>query len=474
MYQSRIEAADPKLMAKSHLMDSAAEQSGALAIGCTEAAGQIQIVAESVAAQAKVLAELQAVMASLETDQRQVTDATDEARMLSENARGRLKAGADIIATSVSEFAELTAMVMRLGSQLTNFSAAMDQVRRTTRIIDGIARTTNMLALNAAIEAEKAGDAGKTFSVVAAEVKKLASDTRRAIDEIGITMDSLTDEGTAFVAEIQNGMTRSKMAEAGFARINDTVAEVIDLVAQVDHQADDIARATSMIHDSVCRVGDELDGFAASAQANSDKLGGAIKQIGALEVEANQMLDTIVHSGFAPTDRHFVELALQGATDIQMAVDAALAAKEVSMAAVFDTIYRPVPGSNPPQFDNNFNGIADKLVQPILDCAIALDPRIVVAVISDKNGYLPTHVSSKSHTQRPNDPAWNALHCRNKCNFMDDATARAVKSDADFMLTTYRQNLGLHGYRTVKNVFVPLYLGGKRWGNFEVAYSFDN
>jgi methyl-accepting chemotaxis protein len=469
MYHSRIEpAADPRLM------DNAAEQSGALAIGCTEAAGQIQIVAESVAAQAKVLAELQAVMTSLETDQRQVTDATDEARMLSENARGRLKAGADIIATSVGEFAELTAMVMRLGGQLTNFSAAMDQVRRTTQIIDGIARTTNMLALNAAIEAEKAGEAGKTFSVVAAEVKKLASDTRRAIDEIGVTMDSLTDEGTAFVAEIQNGMTRSKMAEVGFARINDTVAEVIDLVAQVDHQADDIARATSMIHDSVCRVGDELDGFAASAQANRDKLGGTIKHIGALEVGANQMLDTIVHSGFAPTDRHFVELALQGATDIQMAVDSALAAKEVTMAAVFDTIYRPVAGSNPPQFETNFNAMADKLVQPILDCAIALDPRIIVAVISDVNGYLPTHASSKSHPQRPNDPAWNALHCRNKCNFMDDATARAVKSDADFMLTTYRQNLGLHGYRTVKNVFVPLYLGGKRWGNFEVAYSFDN
>jgi methyl-accepting chemotaxis protein len=468
MYQSRIEAADPRLM------DNAAEQSSALAIGCTEAAGQIQIVAESVAAQAKVLAELQAVMASLETDQRQVTDATDEARMLSDNARGRLKSGAAIISSSVDDFAELTAMVTRLGAQLTNFSAAMDQVRRTTQIIDGIARTTNMLALNAAIEAEKAGDAGKTFSVVAAEVKKLASDTRRAIDDIGVTMDSLSDEGATFVTEIQNGMARSKRAEASFARINDTVAEVIELVDQVDHQADDIARATSMIHDSVCRVGDELDGFATAAKANSDKLGDAITQIGTLEVGANQMLDTIVHSGFAPTDRHFVELALQGATDIQMAVDAALAANQVTMEAVFDSHYRPVDGSNPPQFDNKFNGMADKLVQPILDTAVAQDPRVIVAVITDANGYLPTHVSSKSHPQRPNDPAWNALHCRNKCNFMDDATARAVKSDADFMLTTYRQNLGLHGFRTVKNVFVPLYLGGKRWGNFEIAYSIDN
>jgi methyl-accepting chemotaxis protein len=469
MYQSRIEAAaDPRLM------DQAAAQCGVLAVGCTDAAGQVQSVAASVADQAKVLTELQAVMASLETDQRQVTDATDEARMLSDNARKRLTDGAAIVAASIAEFSQLTGMVTRLGAQITGFSSAMEQVRRTTQIIDGIARTTNMLALNAAIEAEKAGEAGRTFAVVAAEVKKLAQDTRAAIDEIGVTMDSLTSEGETFVSEIQNGMARSRQAEAGFARINDTVAEVIDLVGQVDRQTDDIARSTSLIHDSVCRVGDELDGFADAAKANSDRLGGAIAHIGSLEVGANQMLDTIVHSGFAPADRHFVDIALAATADVQAAVDVAMAADHLAAVDVFDTAYQPIEGSNPPQFTNRFNDVADALVRPILDRITLSDTRIIVTVISDSEGYLPTHVSAKSLPQRPDDPAWNALNCRNKCNFMDDATARAIASEADFMLTTYRQNLGVHGYRTVKNVFVPLYFAGKRWGNLEVAYAIDD
>ncbi len=468
MYHTRIEAAD------SRLMDRAAARCGVLAVGCTDAAGQIRSVAGSVAEQARVLAELQAVMASLETDQRQVTDATDEARMLSDNARTRLTAGAAIVADSVSAFSQLTAMVNRLGAQITGFSTAMEQVRRTTQIIDGIARTTNMLALNAAIEAEKAGEAGRTFAVVASEVKKLARDTRAAIDEIGTTMDSLSDEGEAFVSEIQKGIARSRHAETGFGRINDTVAEVIELVGQVDRQTDDIARSTSLIHDSVCRVGDELAGFADTARANHDRLAGAMTHISSLETGANEMLDLIVHSGFALEDRRFVDIALAATADVRSVIDGALADGTARADDVFDVTYRPVAGSNPAQFDTRFNDIADALVQPILDRVALADPRIVGVAITDLNGYLPTHLSSKSLPQRPDDPAWNALHCRNKSNFMDDATARAVASGADFMLSTYRQDLGSNGYRTVKNVFVPLEFGGRRWGNFEVAYAIDN
>ena len=66
---------------------------------------------------------------------------------------------------------------------------ASQMIHEKIALISSIAVETNILALNATIEAARAGQAGKGFSVVAAEVRKLAETTRLAAEEISAMVE---------------------------------------------------------------------------------------------------------------------------------------------------------------------------------------------------------------------------------------------------------------------------------------------
>ncbi len=415
-----------------------------------------------------MLDSLEDVTTRLLGDQERVSDSTDEARLLSEQAKAKLDAGREAIEGTIDGFKGLTELVVQLGERMAGFASAMNQVQTVSSTIETIARKTNMLALNATIEAARAGDAGRSFAVVAAEVKKLAYDTRAATSQIASTIGELTREAGAVTTEIKTGVERSRAAQSGFGQISDTVREVSEIVGMVDRQTEGIAHSTSMIQTSVDRVKAGLTDFAADARDNGRELLSAEKRLAHLELLSNTMLDTLANSGAEIDDTPFILKAQETARSIMIAVERAIDEGEVSIEDAFDRDYKLVEGSNPTQYDVRFNDAADRHVRPILDRTKGQDNRIIGSAIGDMNGYLPTHLSERSHSQGP-DPVWNDEHCRNRRILIDDTTRNALASDKPATLATYRMELG-DRFIPVKNVFVPLYFRGRRWGNFELAY----
>jgi len=450
---------------------SVARDCGSLSMECSDVAGYVRDVGSRITEHMSMLDQLEEVTTRLLADQARVSDSTDEARLLSEQARAKLEAGREAIEGTIAGFKGLTDLVVQLGERMAGFASAMNQVQTVSSTIETIARKTNMLALNATIEAARAGDAGRSFAVVAAEVKKLAHDTRSATSQIASTIGELTREAGAVTTEIKTGVERSRAAQSGFGQISETVREVSEIVTMVDRQTEGIAHSTSMIQTSVDRVKAGLTDFAGDARNNGSQLLQAQKRLEHLELLSNTMLDTLANSGAEIDDTPFILKAQEAMRAIQLAVERGVESGEITMDDVFDRNYRLIEGSNPEQFDTHFCDFADKYVRPILDRVKGSDDRLIGSAITDVNGYLPTHLTERSHVPGP-DPVWNDAHCRNKRIFMDETTAAAIVSEKPAMLATYRMELG-DKFIPVKNVFVPLWIKGRRWGNYELAYRDD-
>ncbi len=455
-----------------HALGIIPESCGAVAVGCTDVAGVVEAVIASsrtLRSEHEALAE---TVRALEADQHKVAEASDEARLLSERAIERLSEGTALIQSSLGQIASLIELVDTLGQHVTSFSAAIEQVRRSAQDIDDIAETTNILALNATIEAMRAGDAGRTFAVVAAEVKSLASDTRKATEDIAATIDALGGEAAVVIGRIEAGSKVSGEARASVARIESTITNVGALVEEVDRQNDVIARSTGTISGHVDKVQRVLTILDSASRRNEDRLHGVHRRMEELEITASEMFDRIVHAGLSPEDSAMVAQAQALVQALAAHTEAALARGTLTAAALFDTDYQMLPGTDPQLYRTRLTDWAHAEWRPFLDRAKANDPRVLAAVCTDMNGFLPTHL-----TERSRPPTGDLHHdtqfCRNGRIMLEAIDRKAKLSAAPYMMAVYRHEGDGETYQVVRNIYLPLAFAGQRWGNFELAYSFD-
>lgn len=166
-------------------------------------------------------------------------------------------------AADVSRLSDETGTVVLQGSKYMNelmnameeINNTSDEIEKIIKTIDDIAFQTNILALNAAVEAARAGAAGKGFSVVADEVRNLASKSAEAAKSTTLLIESS-------VKAINKGTLIARETES-------VLKSVVEKTNKSNSLINDISEASQKQSDNVYQVNTGVDQISSVIQSNS-------------------------------------------------------------------------------------------------------------------------------------------------------------------------------------------------------------
>ncbi|RLS67285.1 MAG: methyl-accepting chemotaxis protein [Planctomycetota bacterium] len=231
-------------------------------------------------------------IAATGTELAQSTEAIDAGARRTADAAKAGRVGLDAMAVSMRRLDLATGDI---GEHLQVISEKAESINSVVETISKVAEQTNLLSVNAAIEAEKAGDAGLGFLVVAREIRRLADQTASAsldIERIVHQMQGAVSSGVrsmaGFTSEMRgsssnvqriandmsgimsemnavfesfSGVQRGMSSQAiGVRQIDEAVVQVaagaqqtVVSVGEFGRVADELAHAVAVLQDAVAR-----------------------------------------------------------------------------------------------------------------------------------------------------------------------------------------------------------------------------
>ncbi|MDK2954794.1 MAG: methyl-accepting chemotaxis protein [Desulfovibrionales bacterium] len=243
-----------------------------VAASATEISASARQSADMVQAQADASSQanetsqrISATVEELAISMNQATEAASETANLADANRKSL--------TSMEEaMREVHTASNSIADKLGAINETTSNIGAITTAITKISEQTNMLSLNAAIEAEKAGEYGRGFSVVAREIRRLSDQTAKEVLNIEKMVGNVRSAVSSGVMEVEGFSHQVQKGADQVKELGGRLDQIIDRVLELAPGFEEVNRAMTAQASGADQIRSIMGGLAQASSSSAESL----------------------------------------------------------------------------------------------------------------------------------------------------------------------------------------------------------
>lgn len=288
-------AAGVKVMLES--LNNLVKQVQSSGIQVTSSATEIAATAKeqeaTVAEQAASTNEIMATITEISATGNELLDTIEEVRKVAENTATSANHGQQAMTSMENTMEQMRAATESISSKLAVLSEKAGNINTVVTTINRVADQTNLLSLNAAIEAEKAGEYGRGFSVVATEIRRLADQTAVATWDIEQMVKEMLSAVSAGVMSMDKFKEEVNRGVNDVAKVGTQLSHIIEQVQALLPRFETTAEGMRMQAEGAEQIKESMIQLNGMAQQTAESLRQSNQSIAQLKDAARGLQDGV-------------------------------------------------------------------------------------------------------------------------------------------------------------------------------------
>jgi methyl-accepting chemotaxis protein len=258
----RLKSAADSLANGALKIDSAAHGVMESVDGASVSAAEISIATDQITRNMDALSDSVyksvSAMEQITSSLRQVEKNTVLSHSLSSKVKEHAERSSSVVHETVDSLAEIQRSVELSYEGIKRLSANSGRIEGFISVINDITKRTNLLALNASIIAAQAGEYGKSFGVVADEIRNLSLQTGLSTGEITGIIDEIMTESriaadnvTATKELVKKGVKLGNQTGASLSSILESSQNAMDMTQQIRLATEEQATSVQLVTQSI-------------------------------------------------------------------------------------------------------------------------------------------------------------------------------------------------------------------------------